>query len=139
MQLLVWIPLALPKVSPYRNGEFSLYRKLYATEIKVDYSIPVLKLSCCSQLKAKCICQTFDCLVVGIHTVVGMLDADEKCVVVACAIFNLFFFFSYRGERPLKDSYVPIVHNTRSIVASEQVRDVSIVAASQYQAVFYLL
>ena len=38
MQLLVWIPLALPKFSPYRNGEFSLYRKLYATKIKVDYS-----------------------------------------------------------------------------------------------------
>ena len=34
-----WTPLALPKFSPYRNGEFSLYRKLYATEIKVDYSI----------------------------------------------------------------------------------------------------
>ena len=28
-----------PKFSPYRNGEFSLYRKLYATEIKVDYSM----------------------------------------------------------------------------------------------------
>ena len=27
-------PLALSKFSPYRNGEFSLYRKLYATEIK---------------------------------------------------------------------------------------------------------
>ena len=35
---IVWIPLALPKFSPYRNGEFSLYRKLYVTEIKVDYS-----------------------------------------------------------------------------------------------------
>ena len=35
---IVWIPLALPKFSPYRNGEFLLYRKLYATEIKVDYS-----------------------------------------------------------------------------------------------------
>ena len=33
-----WIILALPKFSPYRNGQFSLYRKLYATEIKVDYS-----------------------------------------------------------------------------------------------------
>ena len=33
------MPLALPKFSPHRNGEFSLYRKLYATEIKVDYSI----------------------------------------------------------------------------------------------------
>ena len=33
-----WTPLALLKFSPYRNGEFSLYRKLYATEIKVDYS-----------------------------------------------------------------------------------------------------
>ena len=32
------MPLALPKFSPHRNGEFSLYRKLYATEIKVDYS-----------------------------------------------------------------------------------------------------
>ena len=55
--------------------------------------------------------------------------------------FSIFFFFflPYRGERPLKDSYVPIVHNTRSIVASEQVRDISIGAASQYQAVFYLL
>ena len=29
----------LPKFSPYRNGEFSLYRKLYTSEIKVDYSI----------------------------------------------------------------------------------------------------
>ena len=27
-----------PKFFPYRNGEFSLCRKLYATEIKVDYS-----------------------------------------------------------------------------------------------------
>ena len=36
---IVWIPLALLKFSPYRNGEFSLYRKLCATEIKVDYSI----------------------------------------------------------------------------------------------------
>ena len=35
---MVWIPLVLPKFSPYRNGEFSLHRKLYATEIKVDYS-----------------------------------------------------------------------------------------------------
>ena len=26
------------KFSPHRNGEFSLYRKLYASEIKVDYS-----------------------------------------------------------------------------------------------------
>ena len=33
-----WTPLALPKFSSYRNGEFSLYRKLYATEIKVDYT-----------------------------------------------------------------------------------------------------
>ena len=33
----VLIPLAVPKFSPYQNGEFSLYRKLYATEIKVDY------------------------------------------------------------------------------------------------------
>ena len=35
---IVWIPLALPKFSPYQNGEFSLYRILYVTEIKVDYS-----------------------------------------------------------------------------------------------------
>ena len=35
---IVWIPLALPKFSPYRNGEFSLHRKLYTTEIKVGYS-----------------------------------------------------------------------------------------------------
>ena len=34
---VVWIPLTLPKFSPYRTGVFSLYRKLYATEIKVDY------------------------------------------------------------------------------------------------------
>ena len=34
-----WIHLALPKFSPYRNGEFSLYRKLYTAEIKVDYSV----------------------------------------------------------------------------------------------------
>ena len=33
------MPHALPKFSPHRNGEFSLYRKLYATEIKVDYSM----------------------------------------------------------------------------------------------------
>ena len=32
------MPLALPKFSPHRNGEFLLYRKLYATEIKVDHS-----------------------------------------------------------------------------------------------------
>ena len=38
----VWMPLALPKFSPHRNGEFSLYRKLYATEIKVDYSMQTL-------------------------------------------------------------------------------------------------
>ena len=31
------LSLVLPKFSPYRNEEFSLYRKLYATEIKVDY------------------------------------------------------------------------------------------------------
>ena len=35
---MVRIPLVLPKFSPYRNGEFSLNRKLYATEIKVDFS-----------------------------------------------------------------------------------------------------
>ena len=28
----------MSKFSPHRNGEFSLYRKLYTTEIKVDYS-----------------------------------------------------------------------------------------------------
>ena len=32
----VWMPLALPNFSQHRNGEFSLYRKLYATEMKVD-------------------------------------------------------------------------------------------------------
>ena len=35
------MPLAQPKFSPHPNGEFSLYRKLYATEIKVDYSSPI--------------------------------------------------------------------------------------------------
>ena len=38
---IVWIPLALPKFSPYQNGEFLLHRKLYATEIKVDYSTQI--------------------------------------------------------------------------------------------------
>ena len=44
MQLLVQNcldPSRATEISPYRNGEFSLYRKLYATEIKVDYSIQV--------------------------------------------------------------------------------------------------
>ena len=51
---IVSIPLVLPKFSPYRNGEFSLYRKLYATEIKVDYSTmtyaygPHLLAICCA-------------------------------------------------------------------------------------------
>ena len=33
----------LPKFSPYRNDEFSLHRKSYTTEIKVDYSTTFLK------------------------------------------------------------------------------------------------
>ena len=36
---MVCTPLALPKFSPYQNGEFLLYRKLYDTEIIVDYRI----------------------------------------------------------------------------------------------------
>ena len=36
---MVWTPLALPKFSPHRNSKFLLYRKLYDTEIIVDYSI----------------------------------------------------------------------------------------------------
>ena len=35
---VVWISLTLPKFSSCCTGVFSLYRKLYATEIKVDYS-----------------------------------------------------------------------------------------------------
>ena len=42
---IVWIPLTLPKFSLYRNGEFSLYRKLHATEIEVDYSTQEVRLS----------------------------------------------------------------------------------------------
>ena len=39
LQLLVLDPSRAAEIfSVYRNGEFSLSRKLYATEIKVDYS-----------------------------------------------------------------------------------------------------
>ena len=37
---VVWIPLTPLKFSPYRTGEFSLCRNVYATEKKVDYSNP---------------------------------------------------------------------------------------------------
>ena len=36
LRKIVWNPLALLNFSPYRNGEFSLFRKSYATETKVE-------------------------------------------------------------------------------------------------------
>ena len=35
----VWIPLALPKFSLYRNCKFLLLRKFYGTKIKVGYRV----------------------------------------------------------------------------------------------------
>ena len=91
---IVWIPLAQPKFSPYRNGEFSLYRKLYATKIKVDYSnmcICVWAQVCVRARVRMCACayvcvRACACAYVCVRAHVRMCACVRACVGVrACA------------------------------------------------------
>ena len=80
------IPLAVPKFSPYRNGEFSLYRKVYATEIKVDYSNKMMHFCAITSNNE---CSLFDWFK-SLQCPTIVLTVVKKCM----------FFKNFRGAAP---------------------------------------